>query len=96
MSNFFFNFLVFCQELVPLKTLEPLQLHIQNGLGLYFRQLEPVHQVLFGIVIGGADDPDDLVNVLLGNEESFQEVGPLLGLLQVIPGAAQNNFFLEA
>ena len=37
---------------------------------------------------------DDLVDVVLGNEQTFQQMCPLLRLFQVIPGAPGEDFFL--
>ena len=38
---------------------------------------------------------DDLVNVVLGNQQTLQKMGPLLGLLQVVSGAADDDLLLE-
>ena len=37
---------------------------------------------------------NDLVDVVLGNEQTFQQMRPLLGFFQVIPGAPGEDFFL--
>ena len=37
---------------------------------------------------------DNLVDVILGNEQTFQQMRPLLGFFQVIPGAPGEDFFL--
>ena len=58
---------VFVLQLLPVKALQGFQAHIQNGLGLDFVQSEPLTQPLSGIVIGGADDADNLVNIVLGD-----------------------------
>ena len=57
--------------------------------------MEAVHQVLPGVVIAGADDLNDLVNVVLGDEQPLQQVGPLLGLALFIAGAAGDDLLLE-
>ena len=38
---------------------------------------------------------DDLVNVILCDEQTLQQVGPLLSLVQVEPRAADDNLLLE-
>ena len=81
-------------ELLPVQTLKGLQAHVQDGLGLHVVQAEAVHQALLGVIIGGADDVDDLVDVVLGHQQTLQQVGPLLGLAQVIFGAADDDLLL--
>ena len=86
--------LVLLLQLLPVQTLEGLQAHIQNGLGLDLIQVKALAQALPGVVIAGADDVDDLVDVVLGHQQALQQVGPLLGLFQVEPGAADDNLLL--
>ena len=86
--------LVLILQLLPVQALEAAQLHLQNGLGLHVVQGEPAHQVLLCVVVAGADDADDLVNVVLGDEQPLQQVGPLLGLAQVIAGPAEQDLLL--
>ena len=87
--------LVLRLQLLPVQPLQGLQAHVQNGLGLHVVQPEAAHQVLLGVVIAGADDADDLVDVVLGDEQTLQQMGALLGLLQVVPGAADDDLLLE-
>ena len=94
-GNFLLQLLVLRQELVPFQTLQALELHVQNGLGLHVRQAEAAHEVFLGIVIAGADDFDDLVDVVLGDEQALQQVGALLGLAQVVAGPADDDLLLE-
>ncbi len=47
-----------------------------------------------GVVIGLPDGLDDRVDVVLGDQQSFQQVSPLLGLLQVKAGAADEDLLL--
>ncbi len=94
-GDFLLQLLVLVLQLLPVQPLQSLQAHIQNGLGLDIVQTEAVHQVLLGVVIAGADDMDDLVDVVLGNQQTLQQMGPLLGLLQVVAGAADDDLLLE-
>ena len=87
--------LVLGLELLPVKTLQRLQAHIQNGLGLHVVQPEALHQVLLGVVVAAADDLDDLVDVVLGDQQALQQVGALLGLFQVEAGPADDDLLLE-
>ena len=82
-------------QLLLLQALEPLELHVQDGLGLDLVQAEALHQALSGVVIALPDDADDLVDVVLGNEESFQEMRPLLRLAAVEDGAPGDDLLLE-
>ena len=81
-------------ELFPVEALESLQTHIQDGLGLDIIQTETIHQALLGVVVGRADNADDFVDIILGDEQTFQQMGPLLGFTQVIPGPAGQNIHL--
>ena len=94
-SDPLFQFLVFPLQLFPVKTLEGFQAHIQNRLGLDLIQSEASHQCFLGVIIAGTDDLDDLVNIVLGDEQTLQQVGSLLGLFQVVLGAADDDLFLE-
>ena len=53
------------------------------------------HQVLLGVVVAAADDLDDLVDVVLGDQQALQQVGALLGLFQVEAGPADDDLLLE-
>ncbi len=81
-------------EFLPIQALQRLQTHIQNGLCLNIIQTEALHQLLLGIIIGRADDMDDLVNVVLGDEQTLQQVRPLLCLAQVVLRPPGQNFLL--
>ena len=88
--------LVLLLQLLPVQTLEGDEPHIADGLGLDVVQSEAGHQVLLGVVIAAADDLDDLVDVVLGHQQALQQVGPLLGLPQVIPRPPDDDLLLEA
>ena len=38
---------------------------------------------------------NDLVDVVLGNQQTLQQMGALLCLFQVVPGPADNDLLLE-
>ena len=64
---------------------ELLQPHLEDGLALLLAELEPEGEGLPG---GGGvpappDDPDDLIDVLQGDEEPLHDVRPLLGLVEI-------------
>ena len=82
-------------QLLPVQTLQGFQPHVQNRLGLHVVQSEPGHQVLFGVVVGLPDDLDDLVNVVLGDQQSLQQMGPFQRLVQIITGPAEDDLLLE-
>jgi len=92
--DLFFQLVILALELFPVKTLQGFQTHVQNGLRLNVVQFEAIHQALLGVVVSRADDVDDLVDVVLRNEQTFQQMCPLLRLFQVIPGAPGEDFFL--
>ena len=70
-GDLFLQLLVFVLQLFPVQTLQGLQPHIQDGLGLDVIQAEALAQPLLGVVVAGADDMDDLVNVVLGDEQAL-------------------------
>ena len=72
-------------DLLPLEAGEPLQLHVEDGLRLDGRQAEGGHQALarLGGVARRADERDHLVEVVEGDLQAFQDVGPRLGLPQL-------------
>lgn len=74
---------------------ECFQPHIQNGLCLYIVQREPSHQVLLGIVIAGTNDVNDFVNIVLRNQQTFQQMRTLHCFFQIISSTANNDFFLK-
>ena len=86
---------VFALELFPVEALQGLQAHVEYGLGLHVVEAEAAHEVFLRVVIALAYDADDLVYVVLGYEQAFEEVGPLLGLFQVELRAADYELLLE-
>ena len=83
-------------ELVDLESGEPAQRHVENGVGLDLAQLEPVDEV--GPGVGGVgratDDLDHLVDVVDGDDEAFEDVGPGLSLFQPEAGAPLHHLHL--
>jgi len=84
---------VFFQELLPLQGHQALEAHVQDGLGLGLGEAEALHEAPpgGGGVLGGPDQGDDLVDVVQGDEEALQDVGPLLGLLEVKEAPAPDH-----
>lgn len=80
--DLFFQLVILALELFPVKTLQGFQPHVQNGLCLNVVQFEAIHQTLLGVVVSRADDVDNLVDVILGNEQTFQQMRPLLGFFR--------------
>ena len=62
---------------------KPLQAHVENRLGLIFRQLEPVHQAVPGFLrrARSADEGDHFVQVVQRDAQPFQNVGARFRLL---------------
>ena len=94
-SDPLFQLLVLALQLLPVQALQRLQAHIQNGLCLNIVQTEAFHQLLFGVIIGTADDLDDLIDVVLGDQQTLQQMRPLLSLFQIVAGPADDDFLLE-
>ena len=69
------------------------QTHLDDGTGLNFGKAESLTQALNGMFgrVAALDDGDHLVDVVTGDDESFQDVGALFCLLEVILGAADHH-----
>ena len=93
-GNLLLQFLVFGFQLFPVQTLQGNQTHIADGLRLHIVQAESLHEALLGIVVAGADDVNDFVDVVLGNQQTFQQVSTLLGLAQIVLGSAGQDVHL--
>ena len=84
-------------DLLALQPCQTAQRHLHNGLRLHVVQTKPLHQgslaFLHGVV--GADNRDNLVDVVQRSHQALQNVGALLGLFQVKDGPAGDDLFLE-
>src|SRR4029453_9829412 len=80
-------------ELAALQGGQPAQLHVQDGGGLELGERVALHQLGPGGVgrLGVADQVDDLVEVGEGDQQALEDVGPLLGLAQLVAGPADDN-----
>ena len=65
---------VFLFQLLAVEALEGLQAHVEDGLGLYLVEAEAGHEVVPRVVVAAADDADDLVDVVLGDEQALEQV----------------------
>ena len=72
-------------DLVALEGGEVAQTQVDDGLGLLLAEAEAAHEAHLGGlgVLARADDADDLVEVGDGDQQAFQDVGPLLGLVEL-------------
>ena len=72
------------------------QAHFQDGVGLLLGKTEALGEARGGFLVrlGGADDVDDLVDVIERNDIAFEDVLALLGLGQLVAGATGDNIFL--
>ncbi len=85
--------IVLLVQLVYAQARQLREAHVNDGLRLQLVQFEALLQVALGIAgrLGVADDVNHLVNVVDGNDQSFQDVGALLSLLQVVLGATDGD-----
>src|SRR5690606_20530843 len=69
-------FFVLIDYLVTLKAGEPLEFHIQYGLSLKLRKRKPLHEPVFRLegILGGANERDDVIQVLDGDLQAFQDM----------------------
>ena len=94
-GNALLKLAVLVLQLLAVETLERFQAHVQYRLRLHVGQAEALHQVLLCVVVAVADDVDNLVDVILRDEQTLQQVGALLGLFQVVFRSAHDQLFLE-
>ena len=95
-GNLLFQMPVFLFQFFAIQALQLYEAHIADCLSLHLGEPEALHQILSGVVITGTDNANDLVNVILCDQQAFQQMGALLGLAKVITGAAYDQVFLEA
>ncbi len=85
---------ILIDDLLPFQSGQPAQLHVENGLGLDFREPEFFHERGARIVgrLAFADRLDHFVQVVQRDEQPFQNVGSLAGFAQLIFRAPGNDF----
>ena len=85
--------LVLVLELAPFQGSQPLQGHVQDGLGLGLGELEVLPQVEPGRLhpLAAADGGDDLIQDVQGLEQPLHDVGPGPGFGQIVLGAAAHD-----
>ena len=94
-SDFLFKLLVLKLQLLAVESLKRDKAHITYRLRLNVAQAEALHQILLRVVVAGADDVDDLVDIVLRDEQAFQQMSALLGLAQIVARAADDDVLLE-
>jgi len=82
--------LVLGADLEFLELAQRAQAHVEDGVGLDFRQLERLDQGRLRLVLG-ADDLDHLVDVEIGDQIAAEHLEPVLDLLLAVVGAAQQH-----
>ena len=90
-----FQLVILVLQLLALEPLQGLEPHVENGLRLHVGEAEALHEVFLRIVIALADDADDLVDVLLGDEQTLEQMRALERFLEVELRAAHDDLFLE-
>ena len=85
--------LVLGTQLVTLETGKGTQTHIYDGTCLQEREVEARHQLLDRLLglARSADDADDLVDIVYGDDQPLKDVDALLGLTQVVLRAAVDD-----
>ena len=80
-------------QFVALESGQLLEAHVEDGPGLDLAQLELLHQAVTGVFrrLAAPDEGNDLIQVVDGNDEPLQDVGPLLRLAQFILGPAHDD-----
>ena len=88
------QFVVLVLKFLAFHACELAQTHFDDGLGLDFGEVPLSHQALLRFLHGlrCTDEGDDFVDNVKSFEETFEDVGALLCLLEVILGAADHHF----
>ena len=88
-----FELLALGVELAAFEAREGAQTHVDDGCRLEVAQTEALHHALLGRVgrLRRADDVHDLVDVVLGDQQTLHDVQALLGLAQVEARAAHHH-----
>ena len=83
-------------DLLALQTGEAAQAHFQDGVGLLLGEAEALSQLRarFLVGLGRADDLNDLVDVVERDDVALEDVLALLGLGQLVAGAAGDDVLL--
>ena len=97
--------LIFCLQagqlfldLEDLETSQTAQLQFHDSVGLRVVEAELLHDsglCLGHAALAGADGSDELIHDVGGLFQTLEDVGALLGLLQIILSAAADDFILE-
>ena len=85
-------------DLEDFQTSQTAQLQLHDGIGLGIVETELFHNSRLGLghaALAGADGGDQLIHDIGGFLEALQNMGPLLGLSQVVLGAAADDLVLE-
>ena len=67
----FLKFGILCFQFLSVKTLKSFKTHIEDSLSLYLIKTETLHQTLTSIVVAGADDADNFIDIILGDQQAF-------------------------
>ena len=80
-------------KLVAFQTGQLLETHVQNGAGLNFAEFKLLHQAIARFLrrFAGTNQRDDRVDVVEGDDQALQNVGPLFRLVQVKLRATDHN-----
>ena len=83
-------------NLVALQAGQAAQLHLEDGRSLLGRKVKALDQAPAGLGVGlrGADDADDLVDMVESHQVALEDMGTRLGLLEVKAGAAGDDIDL--
>ena len=83
-------------DLLALQAGQAAQAHLEDGVGLLLGEAEALGEPLRRLLVGlrGADDRDDLVDVVERDDVALQDMRALLGFLQLVARAAHDDVLL--
>ena len=90
------QFGVFLLGLFAFQTGELGKAHVEDGLRLPLGEAEALHEAVLGLLLRarGAQKGDDLVDVIEGDEQAFEDVAAGLGLVEVVLRAPRHHVAL--
>ncbi len=90
--------MVFGNDFIAFQAGQTLQPHVQDRLGLHIGQFKTLDQTGFGLTGRRrfTDQGHHIIQVIQGNLEPFEDVGPGFGLVEIKAGAPQHDLFTVA
>ena len=96
LADFLHKLCILSFQFLSFQTCQCTETHIHDCLSLNICQLKTLDELLLGdlYVTGATDDADHFIDIIKCFQETFQNVGSLLGFIQIILCSSANNILL--